>query len=244
MEGCKLPRASHFSTPSTTAAICTQRKLRYTSTHAGTKDRADQNLRETIEFDSISRNKSIPADFITKQKRDQGTITSAMASAIEMHSTWTSPLSTSPNHGGVQVRRFYNDYPAFTDMNNLSLVTLLKYEGCGIVVPSDLEASDWKMLLQNNAFCECLRKTSYFIASHHGRNEGYCEEVFQLLQTQTDHFVGQGNRSQESGARLHKARFWFTGQWWGNSKSIDDTKRWAYPNREAYRRACFSEIQP
>jgi hypothetical protein len=30
-------------------------------------------------------------------------------------------------------------YPTFKDMNNLSLVTFLEYDGCGIVIPGDLE---------------------------------------------------------------------------------------------------------
>jgi beta-lactamase superfamily II metal-dependent hydrolase len=137
-----------------------------------------ENLREVLEFQTISRNKSIPADVIRLQKRDQGGITSAMGCAIDMHASWTAPATTTPNYGGVQIRRFYNDYPEFTDMNNLSLVTFLEYEGCGIVVPGDLEGAGWKTLLKNQAFCDCLRKTNYFIASHHGRNEGYCEQIF------------------------------------------------------------------
>lgn len=137
-----------------------------------------ENLREFIHFEGLSRNKSIPAGFLRKQKNDEGGITAAMDSAIEMHSSWTTPVLATPDYGGVRVRRFYNDYPTFTDMNNLSLVTFLEYEGCGIVVPGDLDQPGWIALLKNPAFCECLSKTNYFIASHHGRAEGYCEEVF------------------------------------------------------------------
>jgi beta-lactamase superfamily II metal-dependent hydrolase len=137
-----------------------------------------ENLRESIEFESLFRNKSIPVEFLEKQKKEEGGITSAMNSAIQMHSSFTAPLSALPDYGGVQVRRFYNDYPMFTDMNNLSVVTFLEFEGCGIVVPGDLDKPGWKALLKNASFCECLRRTNYFIASHHGRTEGYCEEVF------------------------------------------------------------------
>jgi beta-lactamase superfamily II metal-dependent hydrolase len=166
-----------------------------------------ESLRETIKFDGISRNKSIPADFIKRQKRNQGGITSAMAVAIEMHSEWTSPLSISPNYGGVQVRRFYNDYPAFTDFNNLSLVTFLEYQGCGIVVPGDLEGAGWKMLLENSTFCECLKRTNYFIASHHGRNEGYCEEVFDYCKPKLIILSDKGivHKSQEHDYTKHAA---------------------------------------
>jgi len=139
-------------------------------------------LREDIHFDGLSRNKSIPPHIVRREKEKQGTVFSGMESAIEMHSNWTHPLTVAPNYGGVKVKRFYNEYPAFTDMNNLSVVTFLEYEGCGVVVPGDLECVGWEALLKKPAFCKCLEETTYFIASHHGRNAGYCEEVFDHCQ--------------------------------------------------------------
>jgi len=164
-----------------------------------------ENLRKIIHFDGLSRNKSIPASIIENQKREQGRITSAMLSAIEMHSNWTTPLSTLPNYGGVEVKRFYNDYPKFTDMNNLSLVTFLEYEGCGVVIPGDLEGAGWRELLKNSAFCDCLRRTNYFIASHHGRTEGYCEEVFDYCKPQLIILSDKGliHKSQEHDYTKH-----------------------------------------
>lgn len=164
-----------------------------------------ENLRETICFDGLSRNKSIPADFIRRQKQVEGGITAAMNSALEMHSNWTSPLTVTPDHGGVDVRRFSNDYPTFTDMNNLSLVTFLEYEGCGIVIPGDLEGAGWKELLKNSAFCNCLKRTNYFIASHHGRTEGYCEEVFNYCRPHLIILSDKGivHRSQEHDYTKH-----------------------------------------
>jgi beta-lactamase superfamily II metal-dependent hydrolase len=73
---------------------------------------------------------------------------------------------------------FSNPYPTFKDMNNLSLVTFLEYDGCGIVIPGDLERAGWEELLKQPSFCQCLRETNFFIASNHGRNAGYCEAVF------------------------------------------------------------------
>lgn len=127
---------------------------------------------------SIHRNKSIPANYIRDEKLRTGQITEAMESALDMHTNWTGPVSVLPDYGGVAVRTFYNKYPTFKDMNNLSLVTFLQYEKCGIVIPGDLETEGWRELLKDDAFCQCLRDTNIFIASHHGRNAGYCEELF------------------------------------------------------------------
>lgn len=166
-----------------------------------------ENLRKVVHFEGLSRNKSIPEEFITNQKRKQGGITSAMRSALEMHSGWTVPLSITPNYGGVLVRRFYNDYPTFTDMNNLSVVTFLEYEGCGVVIPGDLEGTGWQELLKNAAFRECLRRTNYFIASHHGRTEGYCEEVFDYCKPKLIILSDKGNvhKTQEHDYTKHAA---------------------------------------
>ena len=135
------------------------------------------NLRESISFGAITRNRSIPVDYIQREKRQNGIITAAMASAIEMHQNWVFP-APDRDWGGVKVTTFSNSHPTFTDMNNLSLVTFLEYQGCGIVVPGDLECAGWEKLLELPAFCQCLRETNIFIASHHGRNAGYSESVF------------------------------------------------------------------
>jgi len=135
-------------------------------------------LRKVVNFSMITRNGTVPVDFIRKQKDNRGGITTAMASAIDMHEHWIHPVTVASNYGGVKVTYFHNQYPAFTDMNNLSLVTCLQYDGCGIVIPGDLEREGWLALMKQPAFCQCLKETNFFIASHHGRNAGYAEEVF------------------------------------------------------------------
>jgi hypothetical protein len=58
----------------------------------------------------------------------------------------------------------------------------MEYDGLGIVIPGDLESEGWQALLQNTAFRACLSRTTIFITSHHGRNAGYCENVFNYCQ--------------------------------------------------------------
>lgn len=135
-------------------------------------------LRDVLDFEVITRNKTIPADFIRRQKRSTGGVSTAMETALDMHEKWIHPATVQADYGGVKARYFHNDYPAFTDMNNLSVVTFLEFHGCGIVIPGDLECAGWEALLKKPAFCQCLRETTIFIASHHGRNQGYCERVF------------------------------------------------------------------
>lgn len=136
-------------------------------------------LRDVVTFGALTRNPSVNPDFVRREKERIGQVTAAMESALQMHRDWNHPISVQPDYGGVQMRTFWNQYPTFTDMNNLSLVTYLFFDGCGIVVPGDLEDSGWSALLRQESFRQCLRETTIFIASHHGRNEGYCEDVFE-----------------------------------------------------------------
>jgi beta-lactamase superfamily II metal-dependent hydrolase len=135
-------------------------------------------LRKVVTFGSIHRNSSVPVDVIRREKQQGGIVTTAMASALDMHQNWTGQVTMEPDWGGVTISTFFNLYPSFTDMNNLSVVTFLEYGGTGIVIPGDLEGEGWLELLKNPEFRLCLARTEIFIASHHGRNAGYCEEVF------------------------------------------------------------------
>jgi hypothetical protein len=86
--------------------------------------------------------------------------------------------------GGVTVRTFCNSWPAFTDTNDLSLATFVSYGTFKILFPGDLEVASWQELLKNPAFRAELAATNILVASHHGRWNGYCEDVFKICTPQ------------------------------------------------------------
>jgi beta-lactamase superfamily II metal-dependent hydrolase len=57
-------------------------------------------------------------------------------------------------------------------------VSFVHYDGMGIVFPGDLEKQGREAQLNNPSFCAHLQRVNIFVASHHGRTTGYCEEVF------------------------------------------------------------------
>ncbi len=73
---------------------------------------------------------------------------------------------------------FYSPTGAVRDANNLSLVTFLFSGGLKMVFPGDLEEAGWKTLLANQEFCSTLQQVNVFVASHHGRRNGFCADVF------------------------------------------------------------------
>lgn len=80
--------------------------------------------------------------------------------------------------GGVACSAFGNSYPDFTDTNNLSFTVFIKYGGFKILFPGDMEKDGWQALLTKPAFVQELAGTDILVASHHGRENGFCEDIF------------------------------------------------------------------
>lgn len=137
---------------------------------------------------SLLRNKSISSDQLRRLKRQSGDISPAMESLLNMMNRYTASLSPQElnerekSFPNVSRSVFYNSYGSgnnqFNDTNNISVVTFLTIDDLKIVIPGDLEKSGWQTLLKNKRFCQELRETNCFIASHHGRENGFCEDVF------------------------------------------------------------------
>jgi beta-lactamase superfamily II metal-dependent hydrolase len=81
--------------------------------------------------------------------------------------------------GGMEIYSFQHPLNSFPgDTNNLSIITFLRYGGLKIVFPGDLAKEGWLEFLKNPSFIEHLKNTNIFVASHHGREDGYCQEIF------------------------------------------------------------------
>lgn len=63
--------------------------------------------------------------------------------------------------------------------NNLSQVVFIQHNGSVICIAGDLEEAGWKLLLHRQPLIkDWLRATNVFVASHHGRANGYCPDLF------------------------------------------------------------------
>jgi len=76
------------------------------------------------------------------------------------------------------VHFFRNRYGTFTDTNNLSLVAFVEYGNFCVLFPGDLETAGWTALLRDPQVAQLLSKVNVFMSSHHGRESGCCDEVF------------------------------------------------------------------
>jgi len=138
------------------------------------------NIIANYQIDVLYRNKSIAPTQLENIKLESGPITPAMRSAITLSTNYSHPVSVYPDFAGIEMNLYQNDYPTFTDTNNLSIVTFIEYYDFSIVYTGDLESAGWDNLLENSYFQDRLRKVNIFVASHHGRKSGFNAKVFEF----------------------------------------------------------------
>lgn len=136
------------------------------------------NIRTRMSVSILNCNGSISVPHLRALKRQSGPISTAMESLLNMCEGYTSAVTDPPAFPGVSYSVHHNEYPTFTDTNNLSSVIFLDCNGTKFLMPGDLEGSGWQELLQKPSFRAALDGVHVFVASHHGRENGYCREVF------------------------------------------------------------------
>lgn len=80
--------------------------------------------------------------------------------------------------GGVSIRKYASKDCGRSNINNHSGVVVFEYLGIKVVVPGDNERSSWESLLKNSEFLEAASSPDIFVASHHGRESGYHDRLF------------------------------------------------------------------
>lgn len=135
------------------------------------------NVRRVFNIEILTRNMSLTSDQIRSLKTPP--LSSSMNELLAMVDSFTgevSPHRFDPD--GIRVSVFWNDYPLFSDTNNLSLLTFLNVGDVSFALGGDLEKDGWSKLLERPLIGRMLEDVDVFVASHHGRENGYCPEVF------------------------------------------------------------------
>lgn len=134
-----------------------------------------------IEIDTLVRNTSVAPDYITRLKSETG-VGCGIAALVDVAKQYTiSTAAATPDtrFPGMKMQTFRNTPAHFDDENNLSLVLFLQVHNTNFLFPGDMECAGFETLLENSAeFRAILPKVHVFIASHHGRENGICEALF------------------------------------------------------------------
>jgi beta-lactamase superfamily II metal-dependent hydrolase len=85
------------------------------------------------------------------------------------------------NNGGATIQSFTPSSCATSNLNNHSVVTVVNYAGSKLVLPGDNEPPSWKEFLEREEFRKAITNTDILLAPHHGRDSGYCIELFEIF---------------------------------------------------------------
>ena len=136
------------------------------------------NLLNTVYVRQLHSNPSVSGSDLKKLKHSGG-IGKGIEALADMKGRYTSGISTEIDFGETSMQSFWNSYPTdFDDENNLSMVVIIKAHGLTICFPGDIEVPGWKKLLESYSFRNAIKDVSIFVASHHGRENGCCSELF------------------------------------------------------------------
>ena len=148
----------------------------------------------------LHRPKWIDHNVILKGVREQDL--DVFNSYLELDNQYSSAISLpnnpflAKNNGGLEFEIFCPDVES-ENINNHSLVTIIKYGGTKILIPGDNESQSWENLLDNEDFKNAVRNTDVLIAPHHGRESGYSSELFQYFRP-TLTIISDGKYSETS----------------------------------------------
>lgn len=137
-------------------------------------------LRQAVFIENLYHNPTVnAADIYTIKGIDQ--CGDGILALGAMLSGFTEPVRNPPRFGGLKLEMFWNDYPKhFKDENNLSLVSILRWPNLAICFPGDMQKQGWLRLCQDPAFRQAMSGVHLLVASHHGRDDGRSEALFNV----------------------------------------------------------------
>ena len=139
-----------------------------------------------VTVDTLIRNRSYTGATMKAIKLGGGPLTGDAEWYVQACDSFNMPPRLPFNQGmdGIICETFCNPFPRFIDTNNLSLVVFIRYSGMTFLFPGDLEREGWLALLERSDFRALLPTVDVLMASHHGRENGYCAEVFEICRPQ------------------------------------------------------------
>jgi beta-lactamase superfamily II metal-dependent hydrolase len=135
------------------------------------------NLWRTIPIRTWLMNWYVTAEWVRREKAAKGGMGQGVARAVDQLAVLRDLPKVAPNWG-CDVRWFFHPVTPTADENYLSVVTFIHSGDIRIVFGGDLTAKGWRDFFTDPTFVAYLRATNIFVASHHGREDGYCPEVF------------------------------------------------------------------
>lgn len=121
----------------------------------------------------------------------------------------TENIGIADDFGGVIFQSFQPWQCSRNNLNNHSLVTIISYAGSKIIIPGDNESASWNELLANPVFVQAINSADVLVAAHHGREAGYCEDLFNHIRPKlTIVSDGPGSETSATAKYSNKSSGW------------------------------------
>ncbi len=145
---------------------------------------------DILNFDTLvpkvlTRPKHLSEDDI--RKGNQPTDKALIDTYLEISTRYHYPVAQSDNpllpenNGGVIIQTFTPTSCGTSNLNNHSIVTVVSFANCKMLIPGDNEPPSWNELLKQDDFVRAIQDTDIFLAPHHGRESGYSPELFEHI---------------------------------------------------------------
>lgn len=132
-----------------------------------------------VSIGCILGNPTVPAEVIEHLKSEDGMGPGIRIIANSLADRKLRGAAQKPPYiPGLQLRWFWNPWPHWDTENNLSLVAHVSIHGTNFLFPGDLEKDGWRNMLRYQPFAALMPNVHVLMASHHGRESGRCEELF------------------------------------------------------------------
>ena len=178
-------------------------------------------LIQYVGIDVLARNTNVPPGAIRYLKTEDGMGPGIEALIKSIEGTFTGgPPPALDDFGDTTFSFYYNRYGAlpscFEDENNLSMVVFITCGHHKIIFPGDIEKEGWRELLRNPAFARELNAVNLFVASHHGRENGYCEEALNLCPQIKAVVISDKKKGHQTQETVDRYRRYASGFQYGN----------------------------
>lgn len=174
-------------------------------------------LRSKVDIKSIWFARNLTTDEL---KNCKPSVTYALTHVCELLTRYTSTVKNwNPPYTKTSFALQKAHFPNGThDTNRLSQLVFITYKNTTICVPGDLDSCAWMKHLEDPNVQNLLRRTDIFIASHHGREDGFCQLIFEYCSPEciilSDKHMCHGTQDGMCGVYRSKIR--------GNGFILDD----------------------
>ncbi|MGE0356490.1 MAG: hypothetical protein AB7P08_06185 [Burkholderiales bacterium] len=134
-------------------------------------------LRKQVQIGTIQFSKNLSSPELRQIKEEH---TDALDHVCELKDGYTADAPAyQPPYKKTSYYLAQSEFAGQATTNNLSQVVFVEFGGSVICISGDLEADGWERLLAKAGFADWLRRTNVLVTAHHGRVNGYAEEVFE-----------------------------------------------------------------